>query len=462
VKDSLAVAAALLAAPELVVRSVPEECWWIAGADRAAATEAAAAHAGNLGGGLRATLFEQTGYAVMRTIGQSGGGDHLVFDVGRHGYLNGGHAHADALSVTLTVGGRPLLIDPGTVTYTMDPALRDRMRSSFSHNTLTLDRQSSAVPAGPFQWRTRADARPEAWRANRGFAWCEAAHDGYRPVQHRRSIVGSVGSGWLVLDEVLGDARHRADIHWHFDPSWLVACDDRQRLRLTAGDGQTAWLVHESADVALLRGDDGDDAAGLGWCSPAYGARVPTSTARVTTEAQAPFARATWVGGGSRPPTLERVRVDCDSLSGAIGLRVRQDDRAWVTVLRPGEAADREARTCASADYHSDARLVHYGLLGGVTTSIALADVSHLLSLHDGLISVASEVRVPDLHVSVERDLLDVVSTSPPPYLRLEGAPLSAVRRVRLNGREQRRSGDAIELVSSDWALCAESPVLSI
>ena len=44
-----------------------------------------------------------SGYYVSRTTG----GDHLIFDAGRHGYLNGGHAHADALAVVLTTAGRP-------------------------------------------------------------------------------------------------------------------------------------------------------------------------------------------------------------------------------------------------------------------------------------------------------------------------------------------------------------------
>ena len=459
VRDSLAVAAALLEEPALAAAgAIPEECWWIAGIERSQAAEAASAHAMTSGNGLHASLFEQTGYAVMRC-----GGDHLIFDVGQHGYLNGGHAHADALAVTLSIEGRPLLIDPGTITYTMDAPLRDRMRSSISHNTLTLDCRSSSIPSGPFQWERHADARLEAWRANPGYAWAEAAHDGYAPVQHRRTVVGSVGAGWLVFDEVLGAGRHRADLHWHIDPAWMVVTDDGHRLRLTTGDGRTAWLVHEAAEVSLIFGDE---ATGLGWCSPAYGARVPTTTARITTEAAAPFARATWIGGGDELPTLERVRVECDGLSGAVGLRLRQSDRRWTTLLRPGESIDREGRSCASAEYHSDARLVQYGTTAGVLTSLSLADVSHLLALQDGLISVASEVRVPDLHISVEREAIDIVSTSPPPYLRLDGSSLASVKRVRLNGREQVSSKNDLrphflELFSADWALCAESPVLS-
>ena len=63
-------------------------------------------------------LFPDTGYVVMR----DNGGSHAVFDVGEHGYMNGGHAHADALSLTLSLEGRPFLVDPGHIDIHDGPA----------------------------------------------------------------------------------------------------------------------------------------------------------------------------------------------------------------------------------------------------------------------------------------------------------------------------------------------------
>ncbi len=74
-------------------------------------------------------------------MSRTASGDHLVFDAGPHGFLNGGHAHSDALALTLSVSGRPLLIDPGTATYTMDAELRDRFRGTSMHNTVMLGRR---------------------------------------------------------------------------------------------------------------------------------------------------------------------------------------------------------------------------------------------------------------------------------------------------------------------------------
>ena len=120
-------------------------------------------------------LLRDSGYFVSRMAG----GGHLVFDAGPHGFLNGGHAHADALAVVLTAGGEPVLVDPGTATYTMDAAARDRFRSSRMHNTLVLDGAEHARPDGPFHWQSRADARFLVARTGADFDFAVGTHDGH-------------------------------------------------------------------------------------------------------------------------------------------------------------------------------------------------------------------------------------------------------------------------------------------
>jgi hypothetical protein len=52
--------------------------------------------------------------------------------VGQNG--NGGHAHSDQLSMTLDVGGRAVIIDPGTGVYTPDHVMRNVLRGVAAHN----------------------------------------------------------------------------------------------------------------------------------------------------------------------------------------------------------------------------------------------------------------------------------------------------------------------------------------
>src|SRR4030095_4322274 len=111
-------AAVVLNRPDLAPWGLQEETFWMAPPEAIAfVNEQARGDRERVErSGPRSRAFPNTGYVVMRS-----GRDHAVLDVGAHGFMNGGHAHADALSLTLSLDGRPLLVDPGTATYTMDP-----------------------------------------------------------------------------------------------------------------------------------------------------------------------------------------------------------------------------------------------------------------------------------------------------------------------------------------------------
>jgi uncharacterized heparinase superfamily protein len=241
--------------------------------------------------------FDDTGYYTARPSR----GTHLIFDVGRHGFLNAGHAHADALSITLTIDGRPLIIDPGTAAYSIDSALRDRFRGTAAHNTLLVDGRAQSEPAGPFQWESRADARPLVRFDEPGFICFEGAHNGFAPLEHRRSVL-CVEDLVLVADHLVcvgssPSIRHTAAAHWHIDPTWTQARRDRigSTWQLEA-DGAQAWLATTVSETRLYRGDE---TSGLGWMSPRYGRIVPATTIVAGVAGTAPLSIVTACGLGS-------------------------------------------------------------------------------------------------------------------------------------------------------------------
>lgn len=450
VRDSLTLAAVLLDRSALAPWGVQEEVFWLAGRR---ALEYGAANATSIGTAhLPSRTLADTGYVVVRDPS----GSHAVFDAGQHGFMNGGHAHADALSITLTLDGRPLLVDPGTSTYTVDARVRDRLRSSMSHNTVTIDERSQAVPSGPFHWQTRVDASLAGCCHNPAFDWAEAFHDAYAPLRHRRTLLRTAESGWLVIDEVLGIGGVTASTHWHFDPAWTLNFDVPGRLKATHLEDDAAWLLYDGGDVWLAHGDE---ATGLGWYAPVYGMLQPTWAARVTRRASAPFVSLTWLAAARRAsrasPILERVVPAADPGGAAIAARVIEADRSAVFLLRPGEPASRDSRACGVLAYQTDARLLHYAEAGRLLT-LDLVDASHALALRDGWISVAASEPLRDLHVAFTDDTLDMQASVPPPQLRLQGAALAPIRRIRLNGRELPvpvfRHPDTLTFDGVDWS----------
>jgi hypothetical protein len=453
-RDSMALAAAVLERPELNPWGPAEEPFWIAMSARES-TLTGSAGVPRTGQArpreVRTDVFADTGYAVIRDPR----GDHLVFDVGAHGYLNGGHAHADALAVTLGVAERPLLIDPGTATYTMDPVIRDRLRSTAAHNTLTVDGRPSSVPAGPFHWRSRTDSHLEGWRRNPRLAVIDASHDGFAPLRHRRTVVHSLEGGWLLVDELDGAGEHTAHAHWHFAPEWQVRCETN-RLRATDPVGRTAWVLHDAGSLWLVYGDA---ESGLGWCSPRYGGLVPTWTARVSRTAAAPFSMTTWIGQGTiieTPPSLDRLQTASESDASAVAVQVRQKDRSTITMVRRGPPAAADERSCTVADYRTNARVLQYSLVNDRLQTIALTDGDHAVALRSSLVSVAADGPITDLHATLSGDCVELYCSTPPVELRLQGDAMAAITTVRLNGRDHRivRAGrpDTVTVAAGEWA----------
>ena len=293
VTASLAWAAALLEEPSLAIdpSAPPEETYWLVGGDPSFAEGITNRPAPS----VQLLVFPHTGYGVARTTR----GDHVVLDAGRHGFLNGGHAHDDALSAVLTLGRKSVLIDPGTSTYTMDGATRDRMRASTSHNTATVDERPHCEPSGPFHWRTTVDATLLGSSSLPHGVWLTAQHDAYAPVTHRRDLFVSDDGLVLFVDRFFGDSSlHTIEIRWTIDRAWDY-CPARCGGRLIHSTGAEARIVSTVELHAVRAAQEG------GWCAPVYGQLLPTWTLIGRLRAASPVHIVTAFSDASVPPALK-------------------------------------------------------------------------------------------------------------------------------------------------------------
>ena len=352
--DSLSLAAALLQRPDLAVGDPPEETLWMLGGDRTRLQWPDATSQP-----LTSKLFADTGYAVLR-----GRSAHAIVDVGRHGFLNGGHAHADALSIVLSVEGRPLLVDPGTSTYTMDPERRDLYRSTAMHNTATVDGRSQSTPASPFHWKSAANSRIRLWRSGPGFDLVEADHDGYSPDVHRRAVLRNSSELWFVADHFLGQGDHELAIRWHLDPAWQLRHSDAGSVGVHHADGPWAAIASTATRLA--------ESAELGWCAPVYGQHRPALTLTATEKNSAPFSVITVVAAGASPRvlSLEKVPVAVDGVDSShrIGVVGVYGHRRFVALFGT-ETSDTASQTrplhaleLDGSVLHTDARIAVLGL----------------------------------------------------------------------------------------------------
>ena len=162
---------------------------------------------------LGSRVFPKGGYAVLRNKDYV-----LTLDGGPLGYLGTAtHGHADALSITLSLNGVPILVDAGTYCYHEDPAWRDYFRSTRAHNTLIVDGQSQSQAGGLFLWTAKARAWLADWDLCEEQSWVEAIHDGYQRlgVLHRRRVYAIKHSFWVIIDWLDGKGKHHIMQPWH-------------------------------------------------------------------------------------------------------------------------------------------------------------------------------------------------------------------------------------------------------
>ena len=250
---------------------------WLLGdaaAARFAALETAAA-----GQRLRRS-FDSAGYYILGSDLDTTREIRMVIDAAPLGYLAiAAHGHADALSFTLSVAGRPMLIDPGTYCYHTQRRWRDYFRGTSAHNTVRIDGVDQSVSGGSFLWLRHATARCIELERAAGVERIVMEHDGYQrlddPVLHRREIVYKQAPAIIdVIDSLVCRAAHTVEILWHFAPECVVrlgggiatATQGPVTVELRWPAGLQAQLVKGREDPCL------------GWISPRFAEKTATFT----------------------------------------------------------------------------------------------------------------------------------------------------------------------------------------
>jgi hypothetical protein len=218
------------------------------------------------------------GYTVARHADPAGE-THLVIDHATLGYGHiAAHAHADTLSLWVSVAGRPFVVEAGTYLYHGAGPWRQYFRSTAAHNTLTVEGRDSSRMSGPFNWRPGARATGRLIQfAKDDDTWsATASHDGYERDLHALHLrqVERLGPGrYQVTDRLAGPMRHR--VQW----SLLLAPD------LDVEQNPNGWTCQRGGQPVaeiIVRGANrlscqrGADSPRYGWYSPSFGQLEPT------------------------------------------------------------------------------------------------------------------------------------------------------------------------------------------
>ncbi len=232
---------------------------------------------------IASSIYKKGGFAFMRTENDF---CSLNFsDIGMRD--RGGHGHNDTLSFTIA-GRNPFIVDRGTFCYTSDQVAGNKLRSTYSHNTVIVDGAEQAEFAG--SWPAKAGLSSTElleWNSSDDQDIIEAQHHAYErlspPVTHRRKITFNKRQRtFLVEDNLLGTGPHTVEMMFHLAPELKVVGLGRNFLAL---EGEEFALVKFQHPFTLEEWQH----------SPSCGILQAARTARVRLEINLPARAETFV-----------------------------------------------------------------------------------------------------------------------------------------------------------------------
>lgn len=245
--------------------------------------------------------FREGGYYILGDRFDTPDEVRIVTDAGPLGYLSiAAHGHADALAFTMSVGGREILVDPGTYAYHTQKKWRDYFRGTSAHNTVRVDGVDQSVIGGNFMWLKHAKAWCEQWESDAGRDYFSGAHDGYRrlpdPVMHRRSLEFDKAARVLrVADTLTCEGTHQVELFWHFAETCRIQVSGNE-ISASCGGCTARFAMPGLAWQPAVA--SGQEMPPLGWISRRFDQKCNSSS-------------VVWAGKISGTTTLEtEIRLE--------------------------------------------------------------------------------------------------------------------------------------------------------
>ena len=196
----------------------------------------------------------------------------------------GNHTHNDKLAITLHIEGDDFFIDPGTIVYTPDPYLRNRMRSTRSHNTVMVDvtEQNKMDEKSLFTLGTDAKVTVEKFIPG---VCLQATHSGYErlkdPVTHRRTLTASAdGVEWELLDELVGCDEHQLEWTYILGPKIRPELVSPQQIKFYGEAGFVSMVLPASTFKTEI----------INWMvGPCYGKAAVTKALKIDFQSKLPL-----------------------------------------------------------------------------------------------------------------------------------------------------------------------------
>ena len=196
------------------------------------------------------------------------------------------HAHADLLTLEVSLGGQRVIVDSGVYGYA-DDSMRQYCRSTAAHNVLQVDQTEQFDMWSRFRVGYRGWPQPIQTGQTENFSWARASHNAYRrcgvPVVGRWLACRTDGP-WIGIDWANGQGEHQMVQHFHLNPELNISQLDDRSFRLEI-ESQCFQFQVVDPSIATLE---------EGWYCPRFGTRLRAPVIKIQSQLQLPHAMG-WV-----------------------------------------------------------------------------------------------------------------------------------------------------------------------
>ncbi len=119
-------------------------------------------------------------------------------------------SHADQLHVDLWWQGKNIACDAGTYLYSGEGIWRNGLARTSAHNTVIVDEEDQMTRVSRFTWADWARGKV----LQHGEKIWQGEHDGYHPINHKRTVLMLENDRWLVVDSLDAKVPHHYTLHW--------------------------------------------------------------------------------------------------------------------------------------------------------------------------------------------------------------------------------------------------------
>jgi heparan-sulfate lyase len=189
-----------------------------------------------------AFALEQSGFYSFRS-GWEVNAICLVLKCGPDGKF---HCQPDNGTFELYAGGRHLMPDSGSYIYSGDDEGRAWFRQTRVHQTLTLDNKTSAYAPRLLLWKPGADVDVLV-----------VENASYPALTHRRAVFFVQKKLFVLVDEAIGRAMGRLDLHFQLAPGKAVFDKNTFSVRTDFTEGWNVLVQSMEQDGMTLEEEEG-------------------------------------------------------------------------------------------------------------------------------------------------------------------------------------------------------------